>query len=86
MATLTGQCYRALGAQALLVDYICVQRYLSTMVAMANLCGPMVTRLKTGKSARSPSFEKLLRTSHHRARYGSLYRRVLVFCITFILF
>jgi hypothetical protein len=50
------------------------------VVAVVNLCGPMVTCLKTGKSAGSPSFEELPRTSHHRARCGPLYHRVLVFC------
>jgi hypothetical protein len=34
---------------------------------VANLFGPVVTRLKTGKSAGSPVFEELPRTSHHRA-------------------
>jgi hypothetical protein len=56
------------------VNYIYVQRWLSTMVAVANLCGTVMTRLKTGKSAGSPSFEELPRTSHLRARYESLYR------------
>jgi hypothetical protein len=56
------------------VDYICVQRCLSTVVTVANLCGPVATHLKTRKSAGSPSFEELSRSSHHRARYGPLYR------------
>jgi hypothetical protein len=43
------------------------------MVIVANLCGPVVTRLKTGKSAGSPSFEELPRTLHHRARCRPLY-------------
>jgi hypothetical protein len=55
------------------VDYIYVQRCLSTMVIVVNLCGPIATRLKTGKSAGSPSFEELPRTSYHRARCGLLY-------------
>jgi hypothetical protein len=50
-----------------------VQRRLNTVVVVANSCGPMATRLKTGKSTGSPSFEDLLRTSHHRARCGPLY-------------
>jgi alpha-beta hydrolase superfamily lysophospholipase len=82
MATLIGQSCGALVALSLLVDYICVQRCLSTVVAVASLCGPMVTHLKIGKTARSPSFEELPRTSRHRARCGPLYHRVLVFCIT----
>jgi hypothetical protein len=68
------------------VNYIYVQRCLSTAIAMANLCGPVVTRLKTGKLARSPSFEELSSTSHLRARCGPLYHRVLVFCITSAMF
>jgi hypothetical protein len=55
------------------VDYICVQRCLSIMVAVVNYCGPVATRLKTGKLAGSPSFEELLRTPHHRAQCGPLY-------------
>jgi hypothetical protein len=86
MGTLTGQSYKALVAQALLANYICVQRCLSTVVAVANLCGPMVTCLKTGKSAESQCFEELSRTPHHKARCGTLYRRVLVFCIASALF
>jgi hypothetical protein len=57
----------------MLVDYICLQRCLSTVVAVINLCGPVATRLKTRKSTRSPNFEVLPRTSHHRARCGPLY-------------
>jgi hypothetical protein len=56
-----------------------VQRCPSTAVAMANLCGPVVTRLRTEKSAGSPRFEELSRTSHLRARCGLLYRQVLSF-------
>jgi hypothetical protein len=63
-----------------------VQRCLGIVVAVANLCGPIVTCLKTGKSSRSPSFEELPSTSHHRARYSALYHRVLVFCIASALF
>jgi hypothetical protein len=55
------------------VHYICVQRCLSIVVTVVNLCGPMVTHLKTGKSAESPSFEELSRTSHHRAQCGPSY-------------
>jgi hypothetical protein len=76
MATLMGQSCWALVDQVLLVDYICVQRCLCTVVVAANLCGP----------ARSPSFKELQRTSHHRARCMPLYRRVLVFCIASALF
>jgi hypothetical protein len=83
---LTDQSCRALVAQALLVDYFCVQRCLSIAVAVVNLCGLVVTRLRTVKSAGSPSFEVLPRTSHHRARCGSLYRRVLVFCTASAMF
>jgi hypothetical protein len=43
------------------------------MVIVVNLCGPMATRLKIGKSAGSPSFEELPRTSHYRARCRPLY-------------
>jgi hypothetical protein len=63
-----------------------VQGYLSTMVAVANLCDPVMTQLKTGKSTGSPSFEELPMTSHHRARCGALDRQVLVFCIASALF
>jgi hypothetical protein len=63
-----------------------VQRCLSIVVAVANLCGPMATRLKTGKSTGSPSFEVLPRTPHHRAKCEPLYHRVLVFCIASVLF
>jgi hypothetical protein len=52
---------------------------MSIVVAMANLCGPVVTRLKTEKSAGNPSFEELPRTSHHMARCSPLYHCVLVF-------
>jgi hypothetical protein len=55
------------------VDYICVQRCLSIVVAVVNLCGPVMTRMKTGKLARSPSFDALPRTLHHRARCSPLY-------------
>jgi hypothetical protein len=68
------------------MDYICLQRCLSIVVAVVNLCGPMVTRLRTGKSAGSPNFEELLKTSHHRARCRPLYHRVLVFCTAFAMF
>jgi hypothetical protein len=54
-----------------------VQRCLSTVVAVANLCGPMVIRLKTGKLAGSPSFKELPRTSHHRAMYVMYYASML---------
>jgi hypothetical protein len=50
------------------------------VVVVANLCGLVVTHVRIGKSGRSPCFEDLLRTSHHRARCGPLYHRVLVFC------
>jgi hypothetical protein len=43
------------------------------MIAVKNLYGPMATRLKTGKSARSPNFEELSRTSHRRAQCEPLY-------------
>jgi hypothetical protein len=43
MATLMGQSCRALVAQALLVDYTCVQICLSTVVAVASLCGQMAS-------------------------------------------
>jgi hypothetical protein len=56
------------------------------VIVVTNLCGPMVIGLKTRKSAGSLSFEELLRNSHHRARCGPLYHRVLVFCITSALF
>jgi hypothetical protein len=52
------------------MDYICLQKCLSTVV---NLCGLMATRLKTRKSARSPSFEELPMTSYHKVRCGPLY-------------
>jgi hypothetical protein len=86
MATLIGQSCLALVAQALHVDYICVQRCLSTVSTVANLCGSMATRLKIEKSTGSPSFEELPRTLQHRARYGRLYHQVLVFCIASDLF
>jgi hypothetical protein len=43
------------------------------VVVVANLCGPVVTCLKTEKSAGSPCFEELSMTLHHRARCGLLY-------------
>jgi hypothetical protein len=63
-----------------------VRRYLSIAVAVANLCGPVAIRLRIGKSVGSPSFEELSRTSHHRAQCGSLYHRVLAFCIASAMF
>jgi hypothetical protein len=63
-----------------------MQRWLSTAVAVASLCGPVATRLRTGKSTESPSSKELSRTSHLRARCGPLYRRVLVFCIASTMF
>jgi hypothetical protein len=57
-----------------------VERCLNIAVAIANLCGPVATHLRTGKSAESPSYEELLSTSHHRAQCGPLYHRLLVFC------
>jgi hypothetical protein len=50
-----------------------VQRCQSTVVVVTNLCSPMITHLRTGKSTRSPSFEALPRNLHHRARCGPLY-------------
>jgi hypothetical protein len=73
MATLMCQSCFALVANALLVDHSCVQRCLSTVDAVTSLYGPVVTRLRIGKSAGSPSFEELPRTPHHRARCGPLY-------------
>jgi hypothetical protein len=67
MTMLTDQSCRALVAQALLVDYFCVQRCMSIAVAVANLYDPVMTHLRTGKSAGSPSFKELPRTLHHRA-------------------
>jgi hypothetical protein len=58
-----------------------VQKCLSTVVAVVNLCGPVATRLRTGKLVGSPSFEELPRTSHHRAQCGLMYHRVVAFCI-----
>jgi hypothetical protein len=43
------------------------------MVVVTNLCGPVATHLKTGKSIGSLSCEELSRTSHHRARCRPLY-------------
>jgi hypothetical protein len=56
-----------------------VQRCPSIVVAVTNLCGLVATRLRTGKSTGSPSFDELPRTSYHRTRYGPLYHRVLIF-------
>jgi hypothetical protein len=67
MTTLTGQSCRALVAQALLVDHFCLHRCLSIAVAVANLCGPVVTHLRTGKSTESPSFKEMSMTLHLRA-------------------
>jgi hypothetical protein len=53
---------------------------LSNAGVVVSLCGPVATRLRTGKSARSPSSEELLKTSHLRAQCRLLYRRVPVFC------
>jgi hypothetical protein len=65
MAMLMGQSCCVLVAQALLVDFKCVQRCLSIATAMANGCGP-VASLRTGKRLRSPPHEQQPRTSHHR--------------------
>jgi hypothetical protein len=83
MTTLTGQSCWDLVAQSLLLDHFYLQRCLSIAVAVANLCGPAVTRPRTGKSAGSPSLEELPRTSHLRTRCETVYHRVLVFCIAF---
>jgi hypothetical protein len=48
MVMLTGQSCWALVAQALLVDYICVQKCLSFMAAVASLSGPTVSP-RTGR-------------------------------------
>jgi hypothetical protein len=56
MATLMGQCYRGLVAQALLVDLICVQRCLSIVIAVANGYGPVVSP-RTGRRLGSPPRE-----------------------------
>jgi hypothetical protein len=51
-----------------------VQRCLNTVDDVANLHGPAMTHLRTGKSAGSSSFEELPRTLHHRAQCEPLYR------------
>jgi hypothetical protein len=56
------------------VDHFLLQKCLSTVVAVASLCGTATTCLRTGKSAGSPSSEERSRTSHLRARCGPLYR------------
>jgi hypothetical protein len=43
MAMLMGQSCGALVAQALLVDFNCVQRCLSIVTTVANLCGPVAS-------------------------------------------
>jgi hypothetical protein len=63
-----------LTGQSCLWIIFCLQRCLSIVVAVVHLCDPAATRPRTGKSAGSPSFEELPRTSHHRARYRPLYR------------
>jgi hypothetical protein len=56
MATLMGQSCCALVAHALLVDLICVQRYLSIVIAVASGCGPVVSP-RAGKGLGSPPRE-----------------------------
>jgi hypothetical protein len=68
------------------VDFYLLQRCLSIVVAVTNLCGPVMTHLRTRKSAMSPSFEELLRTSYHRARCGPLYHQVVASCISSAMF
>jgi hypothetical protein len=63
-----------------------VQICLSTVVAVANLCDPVATHLRTGKLAGNPSFEDLPRTSHHKARCEPLYPLSASLCIAFAMF
>jgi hypothetical protein len=63
-----------------------MQRCLNTVDVVASLYGPATIHLRTRKSAGSPSFEDLSRTSHLRARCGPMYHQVLVFCITSAIF
>jgi hypothetical protein len=69
MALLMGQSCRALDAQTLLVDLICVQRCQSIVTAVAIGCGPMASP-RFGRRHGSPPCEQQPRTSHHRADAG----------------
>jgi hypothetical protein len=82
MAMLTGQSCWALVAQPLLVDYMCVQRSQSTVVVVASLFSPMASPI-SGRQLGIRSCEEPPRTSHHRARCGPLYHRLLVFWFRF---
>jgi hypothetical protein len=66
MATLMGQSYLALVAQALLVYFICVQRCQGFVTAVASGCGP-VTSPMSGRRLGSLPREQQPRTSHLRA-------------------
>jgi hypothetical protein len=55
--------------QALLVDLIYVQRWLSIVTAVASGCGTVVSPL-TGKRLESLPREQQSRTSHHRSDAG----------------
>jgi hypothetical protein len=69
MDMLTSQFYCALVAQALLVDFSCVQRCQSFMTAVVIGCGPMANP-RFGRRHGSPPREQELRTSHLRANAG----------------
>jgi hypothetical protein len=69
MATLMGQSCWALVAQALLMDFDCVQRCHSIVTVVAFGCG-LVVSPGTGKRLKSPPHEQQPRTSHHRADAG----------------
>jgi hypothetical protein len=70
MATLTGQSCWGLVAQALLVDFNCVQRCQSIVIVVPSGCGPVVS-LRFGRRLGSPPREQQPRTSHLRADAGS---------------
>jgi hypothetical protein len=69
MVTLMGQSCCALVAQALLVDFNCVQRWQSFVTAVAIGCSLMVNP-RFGRRHESPPREQEPRTSHLRADAG----------------
>jgi hypothetical protein len=66
MATLMGQFCWGLVAQALLVDFNCVQRCQSIVIVVPSGCGRVVSP-RFGRRLRSPPREQQPRTSHLKA-------------------
>jgi hypothetical protein len=69
MATLTGQSWRALVAQALLMYFNCMQRCQGFVTAVASGCSPVVSPMIESR-LESPSREQQPRTPHLRADAG----------------